>query len=42
MTKEKARYLLFINIESGDDNIGNRYIKLNQKLRYLLSLKLKA
>ena len=42
ITKQKPRYSQPINIESGDENIGSRYIKLNQKLRYSLSIKLKA
>ena len=42
ITKQKPRYLLSINIESGAENIGSRYIKLNQKLCYSQSIKLKA
>ena len=42
ITKQKPRYSLFRNIERGDENIGSRYIKLNQKLGYSLSIKLNA
>ena len=42
ITKQKPHYLLFKNFGSGDENIGNRYVKLNQKLRCSLSIKLKA
>ena len=41
-TKQNPRYSLSINIESGYENIGSRYIKFRQKLRYSLSIKLKA
>ena len=42
ITKQKPPYSLSINFESGDENIGSRYIKLNQKMLYSLSIKLKA
>ena len=42
VTKQKSRYSLFVNIESGEGNIGSRYIDLNQKLLYSLSMKLKS
>ena len=42
ITKQKPRYLLFINIGSEDENIGDRYKKLNQKLPYSLLIQLKT
>ena len=30
MTKQKPRYSLSINIESRDENIGSRHVKLNK------------
>ena len=42
ITKQEWRYSLFINIKSEDKNIGSRYINVKQKLRYLLSIKLKG
>ena len=42
ITKQKPCYLLSINNECGDENIGSRYIKLNEKVYYLLTINLKS
>ena len=42
ITKQKPCYLLSISNECGDENIGSRYIKLNEKVYYLLTINLKS
>ena len=35
ITIQKSRYSLSMIMESGEENIGSRYINLNQKLLYI-------